>query len=100
MRDSMMNEKESPVVNRALSDLYNSKGGSVEFYMVSLDRDRYAWRDAAVNLPWITVFDQEGRSSDIVTKYNIGVLPAFFIFNADGALVDRAFSIGELKEKL
>lgn len=95
---SMMNEKESPAINKALSELYN--GNSMTFYMVSLDADQYAWRDAAKNLPWVTVSDPEGRNSGIITKYNIGTLPAFFIFDSEGQLVDRAFSLEELNKKL
>ena len=95
---SPMNEKESPVINKALSDIYG--GGAYTFYMVSPDGDQYAWREAARNLPWITVTDPDARNSDIIIKYNIGALPAFFIFSPDGDLVDRAFSIDELKQKL
>lgn len=95
---SMMNEKESPAVNKALSEIYGS--GKAVFYMVSLDSDRYAWRDAAKNLPWVTVYDADGRNSGILQKYNIGALPAFFIFDGEGHLADRAFTIDELKEKI
>ncbi|MDE5806909.1 MAG: DUF4369 domain-containing protein, partial [Muribaculaceae bacterium] len=95
---SLMNEKESPAINKALSDLY--AGGNLCFYMISVDADQYAWRDAAKNLPWITVTDPDGRNSGVITKYNIGTLPAFFIFSADGHLVDRAFSLEELNKKL
>lgn len=96
---TMMNEKRSPVFNKALSDLYSSKG-NVAFYMVSLDPDVYAWRDAARNLPWTTVSDPEGRNSNIITKYNVGTMPAFFIFDGNGELVDRAFTVEELDKKL
>lgn len=51
---------------------------------MSLDADQYAWRDAAVNLPWVTVFDPEGASSQAAARYNVGALPAFFIYNANG----------------
>lgn len=95
---TMMNEKESPAINKALSELQNGRGANI--YMVSLDADQYSWRDAAKNLPWVTVSDPEGRNSGIITKYNIGSLPAFFIFDADGQLVDRAFSLEELNKKL
>lgn len=96
---SMMNEPESPAVNKALSDLYASKG-NVTFYMVSLDDDLYGWREGARNLPWTTVVDPGGRHSSIITKYNVGALPAFFIYDGEGNLVDRAMSIEELKSKL
>ena len=97
---SMMNEKESPLINKKLSEIYNRLGGDVEFYQVSLDEDLYAWRDAARNLPWTTVVDPGGNESRIVLKYNVTELPAFFIYNAAGELTDRAFSLDELNKKL
>ena len=96
---SLMNVKESPAINKALSDIHSAKG-DVAFYMVSLDPDQYAWRDAARNLPWVTVSDPDGRNSNIITKYNIGAMPAFFIFDGNGDLIDRAFSVEELNKKL
>lgn len=95
---SVMNEKESPAINKALSDIHSR--GDFAFYMVSVDADQYAWRDAAKNLPWTTVTDPEGRNSEVLTRYNIGTLPAFFIFAPDGHLIDRAFTIEELNKKL
>lgn len=96
----MMNEPESPAFNIGLSELYNSLGGSVEFYHVSFDADHYAWRDAARNLKWTTVIDPEGMTSDAVRQYNLGTLPTFFVYSADGQLTSRASSIDELKKKL
>ncbi|MDE6296927.1 MAG: DUF4369 domain-containing protein [Muribaculaceae bacterium] len=95
---TMMNEKESPAVNKALSDLYGA--GNIDIYMVSLDEDQYAWREAAGNLPWTTVSDPAGRNSGIVTKYNVAIMPSFYIFNSAGELIDSAFSLEELNKKM
>ncbi|MDE5870130.1 MAG: DUF4369 domain-containing protein [Muribaculaceae bacterium] len=95
---SLMNEKESPAINKALSDLHGR--GNIDIYMVSLDEDQYAWRDAAGNLPWTTVSDPAGRNSGIITKYNVVVTPSFFIFNSAGELIDSAFSLEELNKKI
>lgn len=95
---TVMNEKESPAINKALSDIHSR--GDLAFYMIAIDGDQYAWRDAAKNLPWTTVTDPEGRNSEVLTRYNIGTLPAFFIFAPDGHLTDRAFSLEELNKKL
>ncbi len=96
----MMNQPESPALNIALSELYDSFGGNVAFYHVAFDGDQYAWRDAARNLRWITVIDPAGMTSDALRSYNVGSLPTFFIYNADGQLSDRAQSIAELRKKL
>lgn len=95
---AMMNLPESPDFNRRLSEIRSSKG--VEIYHISFDTDHYAWRDAARNLPWITVIDPGGMSSDALVRYNVGSLPAFFIYDAGGELVDRASDLKELSKKL
>lgn len=95
---SMMNEKESPAINKALAEIYGT--GNIDIYMVSIDEDQYGWREAAGNLPWTTVYDPAGRNSGIITKYNIGVMPSFFIFNSNGDLIDSAFSLEELNKKI
>lgn len=95
-----MTSKESPDFNRALSDIYSRFGSRVNFYHVSVDPDQYAWRDAASNLPWLTVFDPKGLQSENLGKYNVVRIPVFYIYNASGELSDRADSIEELNTKL
>lgn len=97
---SLMNHPDSPVLNKALSDLYNSRGGNVAFYHVALDGDYYAWREAAKNLNWTTVIDPQGQTSDALRRYNVGMLPVFFVYDAQGALQHRAETIQELKSKI
>lgn len=97
---SMMNQPESPALNIALSELFDNFGGNVAFYHVSFDADQYAWRDAARNLRWTTVIDPAGMTSDALRSYNVGSMPVFFIYTADGQLADRAQSVAELREKL
>ena len=96
----MMNEPQSPTLNKNLADIFQSKGGSVNFYQISFDADQYAWREAARNLHWTNVIDPAGQTSDVLSKYNVGALPAFFIYDRTGALADRAISVAELQKKL
>lgn len=97
---SLLTTPESPAFNRQLLDIYNAHGGNVEIYNVSYDPDQYAWRDAAVNLPWTTVYDPEGDMSATLRDYNVGTLPTFFIYGAAGDLENRASSFSELKKLL
>lgn len=97
---SVMNHPEAPALNKALADIYNAKGGAVDFYHVSIDGDHYAWREAAKNLHWTTVIDPEGQTSDALRRYNVGAVPVFFIYNGAGELSGRAESIKELKSKI
>lgn len=97
---AMMNMEESPAFNRQLAQIYQRKGGAVQFYHISFDADQYAWREAARNLPWITVIDPTGTHSNALRDYNVGQLPAFFIYDAGGELRDRAQTLGDLDKKL
>lgn len=96
----MMTAQDSPALNLALSEIYNSYGGNLNIYHVSFDSDQYAWRDAASNLRWTTVIDPAGMTSDALSRYNVGALPTFFIYDAAGNLAARAATIPELKSKL
>lgn len=97
---SMMNDANSPAFNRQLARVYNLKGGNVEFFQVSFDTGQYEWRNAVRNLPWINVIDPNGTASTALRDYNVGSLPAVFIYSADGELVDRPESLDDLAKKL
>ncbi|MDE7188576.1 MAG: peroxiredoxin family protein, partial [Muribaculaceae bacterium] len=94
---SFMNEPESPAINARLRNIHNR--GGINIYQVSVDVDQYAWRDAARNLPWTTVFEPAGLQSNSLTEYNVSQLPAFFIYNSKGELTDRAADLDELQRK-
>lgn len=79
----------SPQLNKLLNDIYqsyHSKG--LEIYQVSVDQDNVAWRQAAQNLPWITVFDPRSINSQIVGAYNVTGIPTTFIIRG-GEIVER-----------
>ena len=97
---SLLTHPDSPALNLELSNLYSSLGGNVNFYHISLDPDQYAWRDAAKNLPWTTVFDPDGEYSKAARSYNVGTLPTFFVYSADGELTARPASIKEIRKNL
>lgn len=69
-------------------------------YMVSYDADRYDWRRAAQNLPWVNVFDENGPQSEILGKYNVTQIPVAFVFNAAGELTDRVADPAQLASKI
>lgn len=97
---SLLGDEKSPAFNRRLNTIYEAHKGNVEFYHVGLDADQYAWRDATANLPWITVNDPAGTASTSLVDYNVGALPAVFIYNAAGDLTDRPQSLDDLNAKL
>lgn len=97
---SAMNEPDSPAFNRELAKIYNAHGGNVEIYQISFDEGLYEWRNAVKNLPWINVIDPNGTASTALRDYNVGALPAVFLYNADGDLVSRPETLAELAKSL
>lgn len=95
---TLLTHPDSPATNAELAKIYNS--GNIDIYQVSLDPDQYSWRDAAKNLPWVTVFDTAGQYSTAATSYNVGNIPTFFIYDRQGELKARAANISELRREL
>ena len=98
---TVYNAELSPAFNKILSDEYKKyKGKNLEIYQIAYDNDEFSWRQAAKNLPWITVYDSEGINSANLMKYNVGGFPAIFIINRKGEIVERVFEIEKLSSAI
>ena len=97
---SILTHPDSPALNIDLAKIYNRLNGKVEFYNVSLDPDQYSWRDAARNIPWVTVFAPGDFAASVATSYNVSALPAFFIYDGEGNLTARVESVDDLDKAL
>lgn len=87
----------SPQLNKLLNDIYQSyHSRGLEIYQVSLDQDNVVWREAAKNLPWITVFDPMSIQSQNVGTYNVSGIPTTFIIRG-GEIVERVEDATRLK---
>ncbi len=90
---SPLTDPEAPARNKELMDRY--KRGGIRIYQVSYDADQYGWREAAGNLPWITVNDPSGSAQSAI-DYNVTVMPAYFYIDAAGNLTKRADRLSDL----
>lgn len=89
--------EESPAFNVALNKVYekyHSQG--LEIFQVAFDADEYAWKQTAKNLPWITVLNGPTDGDKALRDYNVGSLPAIFIFDRNGDVVERVSDISTL----
>jgi len=88
----------SPMLNKLLNDIYKQHGGKgLEIYQIGLDTDNVAWRQAAQNLPWITVYDPMGVNSQTVGAYNVTGMPTTFIIR-NGEIVERVEDATQLQK--
>lgn len=81
----------SPAFNAALNKVYDKYNGrGLEIYQVSVDPDVFAWRQAAANLPWVTVWNSPDTDGDkYLRQYNVSMLPTSFILTPSGDIVER-----------
>lgn len=81
---------------RNIYDRYHDAG--LEIYQVEVGGDRTAWRHAAVNLPWVTVYNVPGAEGDqVLLKYMVITtddLPAMFIISGEEG--ERVNSLDQL----
>lgn len=88
----------SPVFNKALADIYRKhKASGLEIFQVGIDTDEFQWRQAAANLPWITVYDPSGLNSQNLASYNVTQVPLTYIINRSGELVERVADFTQLE---
>lgn len=80
----------SPTLNLKLGSLYTKyHHQGLEIYQISLDSDAHFWRNGASNLPWVCVRDPQSVYSQAADLYNVKQLPALFILDRKGNLVER-----------
>lgn len=80
----------SPAYNVVLADLYKKyRDRGFEIFQVAFDEDEAEWKQSAVNLPWITVWNSPEDGSASLINYNVNVLPLTYIIDRKGDLRSR-----------
>lgn len=91
----------SPAYNAVLNnlyELYHSKG--LEIYQVAFDSSEVEWKEAAKNLPWVTVWNSPSDGDVILRNYNVGAVPMTFVINSNGELEERVVDPTQLPAKM
>lgn len=98
---TVYNAEFSPKHTIDLNSLYTRyKSSGFEIYQVSIDSDEHFWKNAAHNLPWITVRDARSVNSPLLSTYNVRELPTAFIINREGDIVARVENYASLQQEL
>jgi len=91
----------APAHNLLLAEVYGKlKPRGFEIVQVSLDTDVHIWKNAGINLPWITVRDPQSVQSELVRRYNVTAIPAGFILNRNGEFVKRLDNFDNLEKEI
>ncbi len=98
---TVYNSEFSPKHNIELNSVYKKFASqNFEIYQISLDSEEHFWKNAANNLPWITVRDAKSVYSSLLSTYNVRELPTAFIVNREGDVVARIENYSPLEEEL
>lgn len=98
---TVYNSDFSPEHNIHINTIYQRyKNQGFEVYQVSFDSDEHFWKNAAINVPWITVRDPESVRSPLLSRYNVRNLPTAFILNREGDVVARIEDYTKLESEL
>ncbi len=79
---------------------YSDQG--FEIYQVSLDKKKEAWTKAIKddNLDWVHVSDLEFWNSSAARAYNVQSIPANYLLNKEGEIIDKDLRGDALDKKL
>lgn len=83
---------------REIYNKYHDRG--FEVYQVSLDPDRHFWAQHCDELPWISVYCEEGVNSDIVNLYQVSTVPTYFLIDRNCDLQARQEDIPSLEKAI
>lgn len=88
---------ESPAFNVRLASIYDEfKSKGFEIYQVSVDEDEFAWKAAAKNLPWISVYAGPNDMKCLV-DYNVNIIPALYVIDRNGEIAERITDLDKIK---
>lgn len=86
----------SPAYNAVLNELYTAyHNRGLEIYQLAFDQNEATWKEAARNLPWITVWNSPADGMTVAANYNVGVVPVTYIIR-DGEIVSRVDDFEQL----
>lgn len=89
---------QSPDYNAILHDLYTRyHDNGLEIYQLAFDESEVDWKSAAVNLPWITVWNSPTDGDMALRQYNVGAVPLTYVIDRNGTIGERIVNANDLE---
>jgi peroxiredoxin len=83
----------APCVNSLddLKEINKSFNDSLTIFSYSQDANKSIWLNTMkkYEYTWLNVWDGTGGSGDVSTKYGINSIPAFFLINPEGVIIEK-----------
>lgn len=95
---SLPASQERIMAMRSLYAKFHDRG--FEIYQVGLDPDRHYWAQHCDELPWVSVFSEEGVESDMLQLYQVQQIPTYFLIDRNCDLQARQENIDDLEKAI
>ena len=84
---------------RELYNKYHERG--FEIYQIAFDGNAHFWKTQTAALPWISVrAEDDEQINELQTKYNVRVIPTYFIIDKNGVIQKRDIQIKDLNQTI
>lgn len=84
---------------RELYNKYHDRG--FEIYQIAFDNNAHFWKTQTEALPWISVrAENDAQVSDVQTRFNVSVIPAYFIIDRNGIIQKRDAQIKDIDQTI
>lgn len=91
----------SPAYNVILADIYKKyHNNGLEIFQLAFDGNEAEWKQSAVNLPWITLWNAPEDGSAALINYNVNVLPLTYIIDRTGVIRSRVTDPNKLNAEI
>lgn len=83
---------------RELYNKYHKRG--LEIFQISLDKSKLVWESAVANISWVSVRDENGPNTSLISTYNISSIPTLFLLSKQGVIVGRYFDFKTIDNQI
>lgn len=74
-----------------IKKLSKEENNSLEIVTFNVDKNKEDWINnyKSNNLTWTSLYDENGRYSDVYTKYRVFATPTYYLFDPNGTVVEK-----------
>ncbi|MCH4824628.1 AhpC/TSA family protein [Gramella lutea] len=74
-----------------IKKLSKEKSDQLEIVTVNVDKNKEDWlqKYKSNNITWTSLYDENGRYSDVYTKYRVFATPTYYLFDNNGTVVEK-----------
>ena len=74
-----------------IKKLSNQQSESLEIVTINVDKNKKDWlkKYKSNGITWSSLYDENGRYSDVYTKYRVFATPTYYLFDKNGKVIEK-----------